>query len=82
MRYGICAWEERIPPREAYVAASWSVLEPLQIVKTCKHGCCVIHPIFGRLTLPKYYRPATEVEIAEAVNRSATKQGLDDAISG
>ena len=59
-------WNEKIPPRQTWVAASWSVLEPLQVVKTCKQGCCVIHPMFGSMTLPKYYRLATEAEIAKA----------------
>lgn len=58
------AWSEKTPPRCHWVAAQYGVLEPVQIVKTCRHGCCV-HGMFGTMALPRYWRDATLEEIVK-----------------
>lgn len=68
------AWNEKTPPRSHWVAAQYSVLEPVQIVKTCRHGCCV-HGLFGSQTLPRYWRDATHEEV------TSSKRQIDGARS-
>lgn len=66
------AWSEKTPPRNHWVAAQYGVLEPVQIVKTCRHGCCV-HSMFGTMVLPRYWRDATAEEIAAATPSPQTE---------
>ena len=56
-------WKEETPPRQTWVAARYGVMEPDHIVKTCKHGCCVIDPGCGCMMLPSYWRLASEAEV-------------------
>lgn len=65
------AWNEEAPPRQTWVTARYSVMGPDYIVKTCKHGCCVMDPGIGSMTLPRYWRLATDAEI-ESVTGSET----------
>ena len=60
------ACADKLPPKETWIAASYGVMDRLQIVKTCKKLCCVYSPDSGNLMFPRYWRLATEKEIKEA----------------
>lgn len=66
------AWDEETPPRQTWVAARYGVMEPDHIVKTCKHGCCVIDPLCGSMMLPAYWRLATDAEVSSVLPRPKT----------
>ena len=58
----VIGWKEKRPPIKHWIMASYEVLEPLKLFRTCKHGCCVDQG-FGPQILPSYWRDATEAEI-------------------
>jgi hypothetical protein len=58
----VVAWSEKRPPRQHWVMASYGVMEPLRLSRTCKHGCCVDQG-FGPMVLPLYWRDATPEEV-------------------
>ena len=62
----IRVWDDEAPPKRTWVAALYKIADDWQIVKTCKHGCCVYSPSSGNLILPKYWRYATNEEVEEA----------------
>lgn len=59
----LTAWAEEAPPRSHFVMATYGVMEPLTLYRTCKHGCCVDDGICGPMALPRYWRNATPEEI-------------------
>jgi len=58
------SFDEELPPKQTWIAVRYSVLDSERIVKTCNRGCCVIDPLFGSMILPRYWRLATDKEIA------------------
>jgi hypothetical protein len=67
----LTAWRERAPPPSHFVMASYSVMEPLRLFKTCKRGCCVYDNMGDCCLLPRYWREATDTEILHGGLRSA-----------
>lgn len=51
-------WYYEKPPRDTVVRACWSLSEQPQIVRTCKHGCCVKDEFGHSLILPNFWLPA------------------------
>jgi hypothetical protein len=62
MTDAVIGWDEKRPPASHYVMASYEVMDPLRLMKTCRHGCCV-DAGFGPQMLPRYWRDATQAEI-------------------
>lgn len=56
----IFKWSKTPPPKSTWVWASYEN-DDWQIVKTCKHGCCV-QSLFGSMMLPSIWYLATEDE--------------------
>lgn len=54
-------WSVWTPPRRTWVWAICREGDKPQLVKTCRHGCCV-HSFFGSMLLPRWWRAATEAE--------------------
>ena len=54
-------WRVWTPPRLTWVWALYREADKPQLVKTCRHGCCV-HSFFGCMVLPRYWRLASEEE--------------------
>lgn len=55
-------WFMEKPPRDTWVWAAYSLEKAdWQIVKTCRHGCCV-QTLFGSMVLPNFWRLATAEE--------------------
>ena len=57
-------WNTTPPPKGAWVAAQWAGSDRVSIVQACQRGCCV-HGLLGCMTLPAYWREATEQEISD-----------------
>lgn len=60
----VVAWSERRPLPREFVMASYSVMEPLKVMRVCRSGCCV-DAGFGPQMLPSYWRAATTQEIGD-----------------
>lgn len=55
-------WSENPPPLQTWVWVKYKLVgDNWQLVRTCRRGCCV-HSLCGCMTLPKYWRLATEAE--------------------
>ncbi len=59
-------WKDERPPLDTWIVARYEDDKPEyagRVVRHCKRGCCVIHPEWGCMVLPDYWRLATDAEV-------------------